>query len=39
MNKDRPYINHIKKSLFSYIPEQLVKIFTANELELSYNKI
>jgi E3 ubiquitin-protein ligase HUWE1 len=37
MNKDRPYINHIKKSLFSYIPEQLVKIFTANELELILN--
>ena len=32
MNKDRPYVNHIKKSLFSYIPENLIKIFTANEL-------
>ena len=37
MNKDRPYINHIKKSIFSYIPEQLVKIFSANELELILN--
>jgi len=37
MNKDRPYVNHIKKSLFSYIPEQLVKIFTAEELELILN--
>ena len=37
MNKDRPYINHIKKSIFSYIPETLIKIFTANELELMLN--
>ena len=37
MNKDRPYINHIKKSIFSYIPESLIKIFTANELELILN--
>ena len=37
MNKDRPYINHIKKSIFSYIPESLIKIFTANELELMLN--
>ena len=37
MNKDRPYVNHIKKSLFSYIPENLIKIFTANELELILN--
>ena len=36
MNKDRNYINHIKKSLFSYIPENLIKIFTANELELIF---
>ena len=37
MNKDRDYINHIKKSLFSYIPERLIKIFSANELELMLN--
>ena len=37
MNKDRGYINHIKKSLFSYIPESLIKIFSANELELMLN--
>ena len=37
MNKDKPYINHIKKSLFSYIPESLIKIFSANELELMLN--
>ena len=37
MDKDRNYINHIKKSLFSYIPENLIKIFTANELELILN--
>ena len=37
MNKDRPYINHIKKSLFSFIPEQLIKIFSSNELELILN--
>ena len=37
MNKDRPYINHIKKSIFSYIPERLIKIFNANELELILN--
>ncbi len=37
MNKDRPYINHIKKSIFSFIPETLIKIFTANELELMLN--
>jgi hypothetical protein len=37
MNKDRIYINHIKKSIFSYIPESLIKIFSANELELILN--
>ena len=37
MNKDRPYINHIKKSIFSYIPERLIKVFNANELELILN--
>ena len=37
MNKDRIYINHIKKSIFSYIPEFLIKIFSANELELILN--
>ena len=37
INKDKPYINHIKKSLFSYIPESLIKIFSANELELMLN--
>ena len=37
MNKDKPYINHIKKILFSYIPESLIKIFSANELELMLN--
>ena len=37
MNKDRDYINLIKKSLFSYIPESLIKIFSANELELMLN--
>ena len=37
MNKDKIYINHIKKSIFSYIPESLIKIFSANELELILN--
>ena len=37
INKDRIYINHIKKSIFSYIPESLIKIFSANELELILN--
>ena len=37
MNKDKLLINHIKKGLFTYIPEQLIKIFTSNELELILN--
>ena len=37
MNKDKLLINHIKKGLFTYIPEKLIKIFTSNELELILN--
>lgn len=37
MNKDKLLINHIKKGLFTYIPEQLIKIFSSNELELILN--
>ena len=37
MNKDKLLINQIKKGLFTYIPEPLIKIFTSNELELILN--
>ena len=37
MNKDKLLINQIKKGLFTYIPESLLKIFTSNELELILN--
>ena len=37
MNKDKLLINQIKKGLFTYIPEQLIKIFTSNEFELILN--
>ena len=37
MNKDKLLINQIKKGLFTYIPEQLIKIFSSNELELILN--
>ena len=37
MNKDRLLINQIKKGLYTYIPEPLIKIFTSNELELILN--
>ena len=34
MNKDKLLINQIKKGLFTYIPESLIKIFTSNEFDL-----
>ncbi len=37
MNKDKLLINQIKKGLFTYIPEKLIKIFTSNEFELILN--
>ena len=37
MNKDKLLINQIKKGLFTYIPEKLIKIFNSNELELILN--
>ena len=37
MNKDKLLINQIKKGLFTYIPERLIKIFTSNEFELILN--
>ena len=37
MNKDKLLINQIKKGLFTYLPEKLIKIFTSNELELLLN--
>ena len=37
MNKDKLLINQIKKGLFTYIPESLIKIFNSNELELILN--
>ena len=37
MNKDKLLINQIKKGLFTYIPEQLIKIFNSNEFDLILN--
>ena len=39
MNKDKLLINQIKKGLFTYIPESLIKIFTSNEFDLILNGI
>ena len=39
MNKDKLLINQIKKGLFTYIPESLIKIFNSNEFDLILNGI
>ena len=39
MNKDKLLINQIKKGLFTYIPESLIKIFNSSEFDLILNGI